>query len=263
MNTFPLFTATLLFFVATASNAASITVAVASNFTKPMQVLTSEFEKTHHHKVNLSFNSSGKIFAQIQHGAPYDAFFSADQAKPEKLETLEFTQPDSRFTYAIGRLAIWSADTKTINTKDGSFDPASLKSPAFKKIAIANPKLAPYGLAAIQSIDALGLTSIVDNRLVKGENISQTYQFTLTGNAQAGFVALSQIFSGGKITKGSAWIIPDHLHQPIKQDAVIIQRDRTIEEQVAVNDFFKFIKSSTAKNIISNYGYKVSNQGVN
>lgn len=258
MKTIRLFTATLILLLTTASEAASIYVAVASNFAKPMKALVDKYEQTHSDIIKLSFNSSGKFFAQIRHGAPYDLFFSADQIKPKKLEEFGLTQKNSRFTYATGRLALWSADTLAIDTQDGAFKALSLANPAFKKIAIANPKLAPYGLAATEVINEMGLLETLRPRLVRGENISQAYQFTLTGNAQVGFVALSQILSEGNIAKGSAWIIPEHLHQPIRQDAVIILRDRPAEAQLSVSQFVHFIQSPEAKNIIRNYGYRVN-----
>lgn len=225
----------------------SINIAVAANFTLAMKELAAEYEQQSGHEVTLSFGSSGKFYAQIKNGAPYQAFFSADQAKPAALAKDGLTSGEPS-TYAIGTLALWSTDE---NKVDDQAD--VLNTGDFNKLAIANPKLAPYGLAAEQTLQSLGLLELVQGKLVRGENISQTYQFAFSGNAELGFVALSQIMTDGEISKGSAWLVPTDLHDPIRQDAVIL---KSAEGHQAVRDFVTFVQSEQAKKTIHRYGYK-------
>ncbi|MFC7049414.1 molybdate ABC transporter substrate-binding protein [Emcibacter nanhaiensis] len=236
-------------FLGVSSHAGEVTVAVASNFTGAMKEIAGAFEKQSGHRVKLSFGSSGKFYAQIRNGAPFEVFLSADQAKPAALDKDGLTVAGSRFSYAIGALALWSSDAKVVDNGGGI-----LKRGTFRKIAIANPKLAPYGVAATQVLDALGLTDIVRGKLVMGENISQTFQFVGSGNAEIGFVALSQVMQGNKVKAGSAWIVPPELYQPIRQDAVLLKRGEANE---AAGALLSFLRSEQAGRIITSFGYRV------
>lgn len=225
------------------SFAAEVSVAVASNFTAPMKAISEKFEKQTGHSVVASFGSSGKFFAQISHGAPYDIFLSADQEKAKALEEKGLAVSESRFTYARGILALWSTQP---NPED------RLKSGNFNKLAIANPRLAPYGLAAIETLKAIGSYDPIAPKLVKAENVSQSYQFTYTDNADLGFVALSQITLDGKLNRGYAWIVPASLHDPILQDAVILSRGKDNEAALALVDF---LKQKDTQALIASFGY--------
>ena len=229
-------------------HAEEIHAAVAANFTAPMKDIAAQYEEQSHHTVILSFGSSGKIFAQIQNDAPYDIFLSADQEKPKALEKAGATVPGSRFTYAIGALALWSAKKDFLNNE---FEP--LRTGRFNKLALANPRLAPYGAAAVEVMEALNLKQATESKWVMGENIAQTYQFIVTGNADLGFVAMSQIIDKGKVKEGSAWIVPNELYSPIRQDAVLLKR---AEDSVAAQDFLNYLKSEKALSIIHSYGYQ-------
>lgn len=228
--------------------AEEVYAAVASNFTIAMKDIAKQYEEESGNKVVLSFGSSGKFFAQIQHGAPFQVFLSADQNKPDALEKAGFIVPNSRFTYAIGALALWSAKPDFIHNND-----TRLKSGDFNKLALANPKLAPYGIAATEVLENLGLTESTKSKWVMGENISQTYQFASTGNTDLGFVALSQIMSKGHIEKGSSWIIPTDQYSPIRQDAVLL---KSAENNAAAKGLLDYLRSDKARNIIHSYGYK-------
>jgi molybdate transport system substrate-binding protein len=230
------------------AGAEEVNIAVASNFTAPMKEIVAEFEKSSGHQVRLSFGSSGKFFAQIKHGAPFMVFFSADQAKPQALEKEGLVVPSSRFTYAIGALALWSIQPGVVDS-----DATRLKNGNFNKLALANPKLAPYGAAALQVLDSLALREVTRSKWVKGENIAQTFQFVSTGNADIGFVGLSQIMNKGNIKEGSTWIIPSDLYSPIQQDAVLLQRG---ESSPAARALLRFVRSDRGKEIIHSYGYK-------
>jgi molybdate transport system substrate-binding protein len=223
-----------------------VNVAVAANFTAPMQKIAAEFEKDTGHKALLAFGSSGKFYAQIKNGAPFQMFLSADDETPAKLEQEGLAMPGSRFSYAIGTLVLWSG-------KPGYVDAGGevLKRGQFNKLALANPKLAPYGAAAVETLAALGLRTALEPKFVLGENIAQTWQFVATGNAELGFVALSQVMKDGKLSSGSAWIVPARLHAPIRQDAVILSSGKGN----AAAALAKYLKGDKAKDIIKSYGY--------
>jgi len=229
--------------------AEEITVAVASNFTASMKSIVRQFERDTRHKVKLVFGSSGKFYAQIKNGAPFQAFLSADQDKPIALEKEKLILENSRFTYATGRLALWSS---TLNVAD--LRALILSQGHYNKLALANSKLAPYGRATEEILSNLLLIGQTKGKWVKGENISQTYQFVSTGNADLGFVALSQIMTDKQITRGSAWIVPEHLHQPIKQDAVILLAGKG---SPATIELMQFMISEEAKLIMESHGYYV------
>ncbi|AKK00895.1 molybdate ABC transporter substrate-binding protein [Pseudomonas sp. MS646] len=225
-----------------------VQVAVAANFTAPIQAMAADFEKDTGHKLVAAYGATGQFYTQIKNGAPFEVFLAADDTTPAKLESEGDTVKGSRFTYAIGTLALWSA-------KDGYVDAKGqvLKDNAFQHLSIANPKAAPYGLAATQVLDKLGLTAQVKGKIVEGQNITQAYQFVSTGNAELGFVALSQIYKDGKVTGGSAWIVPAELHDPIKQDAVILSKGRDNPAAAALVDYLKGPKAAA---IIQAYGYQ-------
>jgi molybdate transport system substrate-binding protein len=229
--------------------AAQVQVAVAANFTAPMQAIAADFEKDTGNQVIASFGATGQFYAQIKNGAPFEVFLSADDSTPAKLESEGVAVPGTRFTYATGALALWSA-------QDGYVDANGdvLKKNAFKHLAIANPKTAPYGLAATQTLDKLGLTQAVASKIVEGQNISQAQQFVATGNAELGFVALSQIYKNGKITGGSAWIVPASLHEPIKQDAVILDKGK---DNPVAKAFIEYLKGPKAAEVIKSFGYQL------
>lgn len=239
----------LIGLLAGAASAEEVLVAVAANFAAPMQDIAAAFEKDTGHKAQLAFGSSGKFYAQIRNGAPFHVLLSADDRIPAELERGRRTVPGTRFTYAIGKLALWSA-------KEGMVDSRGdvLRKGDFKHLAIANPKVAPYGTAAIEVLERLSLFNAVRPKLVQGENIAQTYQFAASGNAELGFVAVSQITRDGKLIHGSAWMVPDNLHAPIRQDAVILASGRG---NAAARALMTYLKSDKAKAIIRAYGYDI------
>lgn len=239
--------ATLAVLICVPALADDVQVAVAANFTAPMKLIAAEFERETGHRAVLSFGATGKFYAQIVNGAPFDIFLSADDATPARLEKEGAVASGSRFTYATGELVLWSAQPELV---DGQGE--VLKKGDFKKIAIAAPKLAPYGAAAVETLTQLGLMDKLLPRLVQGESIGQTYSFVATGNAELGFVALSQVYEGGKIKSGSAWIVPDKLHSPIRQDAALLTRARDNKAAVAL---LTFLKTEKAKAVIRSFGY--------
>lgn len=231
------------------SYAEEVQVAVAANFGEPMKAITVILEKTTGHKVLTTIGATGKFYAQIKNAAPFDVFLSADSKTPELLEKEGLAVNGSRFTYATGKLVLWSADVKLVDAKGDV-----LKNGSFRKIAYASPKLAPYGAAAEQVIDKLGLTSAFISKVVQGESLAQTFNFVQTANAELGFVALSQVLEGGKLKSGSVWRIPQDLYTPIKQDAVLLQRG--INNQAAIA-LIELLKSLKIKDLLRSYGYEV------
>ncbi|MBT2295633.1 molybdate ABC transporter substrate-binding protein [Pseudomonas fluorescens] len=242
----PLLLATL--FSMSSVQADEVQVAVASNFTAPLQAIAAGFEKDTGHTLVAAYGATGQFYTQIKNGAPFEVFLAADDTAPARLESEGDTVKGSRFTYAVGTLALWSA-------KDGYVDSQGqvLKDNGFQHLSIANPKAAPYGLAATQVLDKLGLTGQVKGKLVEGQNITQAYQFVSTGNAELGFVALSQVYKDGKLASGSAWIVPAQLHAPIKQDAVLLNKGRN---NAAASAFIDYLKGPKATAIIQAYGYQ-------
>jgi molybdate transport system substrate-binding protein len=229
------------------AQADDVQVAVAANFTAPMQKIAAEFEKDTGHKAVLAFGATGKFYAQIVNGAPFEVLLAADDETPARLETEHRTVPGTRFTYASGKLVLWSAQAGYV---DGQGQ--VLKNGHYAHLAIANPKTAPYGAAAVETLTRLNLYDRVQGKLVQGENIAQTYQFVSTGNAPLGFVALSEVYRDGKFTSGSGWIVPANLHSPIRQDAVILAKGGANPAARALADY---LKSNKAKDIIRSYGY--------
>ena len=233
--------------VLSTAQADTVSVAVAANFTAPMQKIAASFEADTGHKAELSFGATGKFYAQITNGAPFQILLSADDTTPAKLEKEGKAVANSRFTYAIGTLVLWSAQPGYVDAQG-----QILQTGDFKHLALANPKLAPYGLAATQAMDKLGLTAKLQPRWVQGENIAQTYQFVATGNAQLGFVALSQVMVDGKISKGSAWQVPADLHEPIRQDAALLTPG---QGNAAAAALLTYLRGDKARAVIQSYGY--------
>jgi len=237
--------ATLAFTV----HADEVQVAVAANFTAPIQAIAKGFEADTGHKLVAAYGATGQFYTQIKNGAPFQVFLAADDTTPAKLESEGDTVKGSRFTYAVGTLALWSAKEGYVDSKG-----QVLKDNQYQHLSIANPKAAPYGLAATQVLDKLKLTDATKAKLVEGQNITQAYQFVSTGNAELGFVALSQIFKDGKVTSGSAWIVPADLHDPIKQDAVILAKGK---DSAAAKALVQYLKGPKAAAIIKSYGYEL------
>ena len=235
--------------LAGAARADVVQVAVAANFTAPAKALAEVLARTTGHEARLSFGATGAFYTQIRNGAPFDVFLAADDERPLKLEREGDTVPGSRFTYATGQLVLWSARPGFVDGQG-----AVLKGGAFNKLASANPKLAPYGAAAMQTLDKLGLAAALQPKLVTGESIGQTYTFIATGNAELGFVALSQVLEGGKLKAGSAWVVPAQYHAPIVQDAVMLKR---AAGNPAAQAWIKLLHSAGAKDLIRSYGYAV------
>lgn len=238
-----------LVFAALAAQAGEVTIAVAANFTAPMQKIAAAFRADTGHDAKLAFGATGAFATQIRNGAPFDVLLAADHETPARLEKDGFAVAGSHFSYAVGRLVLWSA-------REGYVDPQGdvLARGGFERIAIANPKLAPYGQAAVEAMRRLGVYDRLQSRIVQGENISQAYQFVATGNAPLGFVALSQVTQDGRIAKGSAWIVPANLHAPIKQDAVLLTKG---QGNPAAAELLKFLKGDKARGIIRAYGYEL------
>lgn len=235
-------------FIATAQ-ADEVQVAVAANFTAPMQQIAAQFEKDTGHKAALSFGGTGKFYAQIVNGAPFEILVAADDETPARLEKEGQGVAGTRFTYGIGKLVLWSTNPDLVDAKG-----EVLKTANFKHLALANPKTAPYGAAAVETMTRLGLLPSLQGRFVQGENIAQTYQFILSGNAELGFVALSQVFKDGKITSGSAWIVPASLYEPIRQDAVLLAKGK---DKPAVTALLIYLKGEKARSIIKSFGYEL------
>lgn len=233
--------------LAGAAHADTVSVAVAANFTTPMQKIAAEFAKDTGHKAELSFGATGKFYAQISNGAPFGILLAADDTTPAKIASEGKGVADSRFTYAVGKLVLWSKQEGYVDAQG-----AVLKTGKFQHVAIANPKLAPYGLAAEQTLTQLGLLEQIKPKFVQGENIGQTYQFAATGNAELGFVALSQVMEDGKIKSGSAWLVPSSMHEPIRQDAIVLN---TAKDNAAAKALMDYLRGDKARAIITSYGY--------
>lgn len=238
----------VLLLVAAGACADELSVAVAANFTAPIKQIAVDFEKDTGHKLVPSFGSTGKFYAQIKGGAPFEILLAADDETPAKLEKEGDGVPGSRFTYAIGKLVLWSK-------KEGYVDDKGevLRKNEFQHLSLANPKLAPYGAAGVELLKALGAFDAVQAKFVTAENITQAYQFVASGNAELGFVALSQVLKDGKIAEGSAWIVPQKYYEPIRQDAVILAKGKG---KPAAEALVKYLRSDKAKAVIKTYGYE-------
>ena len=230
-------------------HAAQASVAVAANFMAPMKRIAQDFERDTGHKLTLAFGATGQFYAQIRHGAPFAVLLSADDETPLKLEKEGLGVPGSRLTYAIGKLVLWSK-------KPGFVDAQGevLRQGGFEKIAMANPKLSPYGAAALQVLDHMGLRERIAAKMVQGSNITQTFQFASSENAQLGFIALSQVFENGKLKQGSAWLVPSAMHAPLQQDALLLNPGKDNAAAVA---FLKYLQGDQAKAVIRAFGYEL------
>ncbi len=235
--------------VATLTHADEVQVAVAANFTGPMQVIAPLFERDTGHKVVSSFGATGKFYAQVVNGAPFEVLLAADDETPARMVREGHAVAGTPFTYAIGTLVLWSAKADFVDGKG-----EILKKGGFKHLAIANPKTAPYGAAALQAMSKLGVVETLKPLFVQGENISQTQQFVATGAAELGFIAYSQVIRNGRIGSGSGWIVPAKLYDPIRQDAVILARGR---DKPAALALLNYLKGDKARAIIQSFGYEL------
>jgi molybdate transport system substrate-binding protein len=229
------------------AQAAEVSVAVAANFAAPMQMIAAAFEQDTGSKASLSFGSTGKFYAQIRNGAPFQILLSADGETPARLEQEGLAVAGTRFTYALGRLVLWSQQAGLVDDKG-----EILRTGTFQRLAVANPRLAPYGAAALQTLDQLGLLQRLQARLVQGESIAQTYQFVATGNAALGFVALSQVMQDGRLAAGSSWQVPANLHAPLRQDAVLLASGKDNPAALAL---LAYLRGERARAIIRSFGY--------
>jgi molybdate transport system substrate-binding protein len=233
--------------LAAQARAGEVQVAVAANFTAPMQKIAAQFEQDTGNKAVLSFGATGAFYAQIRNGAPFEVFLAADDETPAKLEHEGLGLSGTRFTYAIGQLALWSAKGRYVDARGDV-----LRAGRFAHLAIANPRTAPYGAAAVETLKNLNLYERLQPKLVQGENISQTQQFVSSGNAELGFVALSQVWQDGKLGSGSAWIVPSNLHGALRQDAVLLNKGNA---NPAARALATYLQSNRARAIIRAYGY--------
>lgn len=237
----------LVLALSSVAKAAEVQVAVAANFTATFEKIAAAFTVDTGHKAIASYGSTGKFYTQIKNGAPFEVLLSADDETPLKLEKEAETVAGSQFTYAVGKLVLWSATEGLVDNKGDV-----LKKGTFAHLSIANPKLAPYGAAAVEVMTKLGVLESLQPKLVIGENIAQTFQFASTGNAEVGFIALAQVWKDGKLSKGSAWLVPANLHSPIRQNAVILKQGKDNEAALAL---LAYLKTSKARDIIKSYGY--------
>lgn len=228
------------------AQAAQTNVAVAANFTDAAREIAAVFKQKTGHEAVLSFGASGQFYTQITQGAPFQVFLSADDARPKKLVEDGLAVPDSRFTYAIGKLVLWSKSSGVVTGEE------TLKAASFAKLSICNPTAAPYGLAALETMKSLNLYETLKPKLVEGATITQAYQFVETGNAEVGFVALSQLMANDA---GSRWVVPQQLYNPIRQDAVLLKTGNE-----AASAFIAFLRGPEARAIIEKYGYVLDGQ---
>lgn len=243
------FTACLLAGTLSIAQAATITVAVAANFAAPMKILADGFQKDTGHQLLLAFGATGQFYAQIRNGAPLDVLLAADDETPIRIEAEGFGVAGSRQTYAIGRLVLWSSDPRRVDPNG-----QVLRTTQINRIAVANPKLSPYGAATREVIERLKLTETLQPKLVEGANVGQAYQFVSSGNADMGFVALSQVSENGTIKRGSGWIVSPTLHSPIRQDAILL---KTAQDNPAAAALLRYLQSDQAKAVIRSFGYEL------
>lgn len=236
-------------FASGALHAEEVIVAVAANFSAPVQKIAAAFATTTGHKATVVVGSTGKLYAQIKNGAPFQVLLSADDEAPRRLGKEGSAVAASQFTYATGRLVLWSRQAGVVDDKG-----EVLRGGRFDHLALADPKLAPYGAAAVEVMTKLGLAASLQPKLVQGESIGQAYQFAVTGNAALGFVALSQVMVDGKIAQGSAWVVPAAMHSPLRQDAIVLN---TGKDKAAATAFMAFLRSDAAKAVIRSFGYEV------
>lgn len=239
----------LLVLSCSALHAEEVTVAVAANFSAPVQKIAAAFATATGHKATVVVGSTGKLYAQIKNGGPFHVLLSADDETATRLGKEGAGVAASQFTYATGRLVLWSRQAGVVDDKG-----EVLRSGRFEHLALADPKLAPYGAAAVDVMAKLGLTASLQPKLVQGESIGQAYQFVFSGNAALGFVALSQVMVEGKVAEGSAWVVPAHLHSPLRQDAIVLNAGK---DNAAAAAFMAFLRSDAARALIRSFGYEV------
>jgi len=230
------------------ARADEVLVAVAANFTPALEALEPEFERTSGHHLQIVSGSTGKLYAQIRHGAPFHVFLAADQSRPERLEAEGFGVSGSRFSYALGRLALYSSERDLVG--DG---PSALERPDRGRIAIANPDLAPYGAAARQTLEHLGLWDALARELVVGQNVGDVFAMVATGNARLGFVALSTLIASGEADAGSRWVVPAACHDPIRQDAILLRRGQNVEGAQAL---LRYLRADEVQGRLGALGYE-------
>jgi molybdate transport system substrate-binding protein len=227
--------------------AQQVQVAVASNFAAPAKILAARFEQQGTHRVALSTGSTGKFYAQIKNGAPFDILLSADAETPARMEKEGLAVAGQGFTYAVGKLVLWSQQIGGVDGRGGV-----LRTGSFRRISIANPRLAPYGAAAQQVMEKLGVWAGLQPRLVMGENIAQAHQFVASGNADLGFIAYSQIHEPSKAAAGSFWLVPQDLYEPILQNAALLMKAK---DSQGTREFLAFLRTPAARELIRAYGY--------
>ena len=249
MRLYALLPTCLLTLLPLIARAETAQIAVAANFAEPIKALAAELERTTGHTLRITVGATGKLYAQIKNGAPFDAFLAADTKVPQALEAEDLIQPGSRFTYAKGQLVLWSANPRRVDDQG-----AVLRRADLGKVAYANPKTAPYGAAAEQVMAAMGLTPTLTPKLVQGESIGQTYAFVHTGNADVGFVALSQVFENGGLKAGSMWRVPRSLYAPIEQGTVVLKRGANNQ---AAHALVQLMRSPQGRALIRAYGYEI------
>lgn len=239
-------------FVTNTAVAGDIHVAAASNFAKPLQDIAEKFKAASGHDIKVSTGATGKLYAQIENGAPFEVFISADNKTPKKLVESKMAEAASQFTYAFGTLVLWSS-------KEGYVDDKGevLSKGEFQHLALANPKTAPYGEAGMAVLEKLGLTAAITPKLVQGENITQTFDFVATGNAELGFVALSQVSKDNKLKSGSVWVVPQEMYKPMAQDAVLLTKGK---DNAAAKALLDYLKGEDAQAIMTSYGYALPKQ---
>lgn len=245
---FRLFCVFILTFVSASASAGSVQVAVAANFLAPMQKIAAAFSQASGHQVLISSGATGALYAQIRNGAPFELFLAADETTPARLEAEGLSVKGSRFSYAIGKLVLWSAQAGVVDAQG-----EVLRRGDFKRLALANPKAAPYGAAALEVLRKLGLAEALQGKLVQGNSISQAHQFVASGNAELGFVALSQVWQDGALKSGSVWIIPAADYTPIRQDAILLSKGAG---KPAAEALLKFLRGDQAKAVIKSYAYE-------
>lgn len=230
-----------------AARAGEVQVAAAANLAPTVQRLAAAFKRDTGHDAVVALGSTGKLYAQVRHGAPFEVLLAADAETPRKLEAEGLARPGTRFTYAFGQLVLWSAQGEVVDPRG-----EVLRSPQ-GKLAIADPRVAPYGAAAVQALKNLGLYAAWEPLLVQGESIGQAYQFAASGNARLAFVALSQVAEGGRIARGSGWIVPAALYTPLQQDAVLLNAG--VDNPVA-SLFLAYLRSNAARAVLRGAGYQ-------
>lgn len=232
---------------ASCARAGEVQVAAAANLARPIEKIAAAFARDTGHRAVVALGSTGKLYAQIRNGAPFEVLLGADEAIPRRLEAEGLALADTRFTYAIGRLVLWSAAEGVVDTRG-----AILRQPVQGKLAIADPRVAPYGAAAIATLKTMGVLETWQPHLVQGESIAQAFQFVDSGNARIGFIALSQVAELGRVARGSGWIVPPALYPPLTQDAVLLNPGANNPVAVA---FLTYLRGNAARAILRNAGY--------